>query len=236
MLPQLSHWCAFSPVVATGDLGIDGHPGKGMFLPDLGLERRMWASGKLEFLKPLHVEEKLNRHLVIEKVDVKEGSSGSMAFVTVVHQVSGEDGLAIRESQSIVYLSMPKTFEPPIKRLMPKNPLFEHRFKMPSTQLFRFSAITFNAHRIHFDLPYAMEVEKYPGLVVHGPMQAMLLAKAATEFAGKHLRQFQFRGVHPCFQFDDLAVCAEPQSEHGRLQMFAGVPGGNQTMQADAYW
>ena len=236
VLPQLSHWCAFSPVVATKDLGVDGHPDKGMFLPDLGLERRMWASGKLEFFKPLHVEEKLNRHIVIEKVDIKEGSSGRMAFVTVSHEVSGEGGLAIRESQSIVYLSMPKSFEPPVKRPMPRNLAFEHLFAMPSTRLFRFSAITFNAHRIHFDLPYAMDVEKYPGLVVHGPMQAMLLAKAATEHAKMPLSRFQFRGVHPCFQFDDLAICAETQSEDGRLNMFAGVPRGHQTMQAHASW
>ena len=236
VLPQLSHWCAFSPVVDTSDLGIDGHPGKGMFLPDLGLERRMWASGKLEFLKPLHVQEKLNRHVVIKNIDVKEGSSGRMAFVTVAHEVAGEDGLAIRETQSIVYLSMPKSFEPPMKRSMPTLLAFEHCFKMPTTRLFRFSAITFNAHRIHFDLPYAVDVEKYPGLVVHGPMQAMLLAKAASEYAKTPLRKFQFRGVHPCFHFDDLAVCAEPPSQYGLLHMFAGVPGGHQTMQADAHW
>ncbi|MFZ9073912.1 MAG: FAS1-like dehydratase domain-containing protein [Paracoccaceae bacterium] len=236
VLPQLCHWCAFSPVVSTDELGEDGHPGKGAFLPDLGLERRMWASGRLEFLQDLHVGEVLTRSATIEKVDIKEGTSGKMAFVTVAHEVSGQNGLAIRESQSIVYLAMPKSFEPPAKRPMPQDKVFEHRYAMPTTRLFRFSAITFNAHRIHFDLPYAQEVEKYPGLVVHGPMQAMLLAKASTDHAQKALTQFSFRGVHPCFHFDDLALCAEATADGDGLNLFAGVPGGHQTMQAKANW
>ena len=234
VLPQLCHWCAFSPVVPTDDLGTDGHPGKGTFLPDLGLERRMWASGKLEFLHELHVGEALTRSATIEKVDIKDGSSGKMAFVIVNHEVSGESGVAIRESQSIVYLEMPETFEPPAKRPMPESDTFERRYAMPTTRLFRFSAITFNAHRIHFDLPYAKEVEKYPGLVVHGPMQAMILAKSAAEHARKSLSKFSFRGVHPCFHSDDLSVCAEANGDG--MNLFAGVPGGHQTMQAQANW
>ena len=234
ILPELCHWCAFSPVVPTDNLGADGHPGKGTFLPDIGLERRMWASGKLEFLQSLHVGETLMRSATIEKVDVKDGSSGKMAFVTVAHEVSGERGLAIRESQSIVYLAMPTTFEPPSKRPMPENNIFERRYAMPTTRLFRFSAITFNAHRIHFDLPYAKEIEKYPGLVVHGPMQAMILAKSAADHTQKSLSKFSFRGVHPCFHYDDLSVCAEAEGDC--LNLFAGVPGGHQTMQAQAKW
>ena len=234
VLPQLSHWCGFSPVVSTDNLGKDGHPGKGTFLPDLGLERRMWASGKLEFLQDLHVGESLTRSATIEKVDIKDGSSGKMAFVTVAHEVCGENGLAIREYQSIVYLAMPETFEPPAKRHMPESYIFERRYAMPTTRLFRFSAITFNAHRIHFDLPYAKKVEKYPGLVVHGPMQAMLLAKSAVEHARKSLAKFAFRGVHPCFHFDDLSVCAVANGDD--VNLFAGVLGGHQTMQAQANW
>ena len=236
LLPQLCHWCAFSPIVATDELGEDGHPDKGSFLPDLGLKRRMWASGKLKFIKSLHVDEELTRIAVIEKVELKEGSSGRMAFVTVSSKVSGENGLAISESQNIVYLDMPKTFEPPAKQAMPELCIFKQRFFMPSTRLFRFSAITFNAHRIHFDLPYAQDVEKYPGLVVHGPMQAMILAKAASEYSRKPLRSFQFRGVHPCFHFDDFVICAEPPNEVGSLSMFAGVCNGHQTMKAKATW
>ena len=234
ILPQLCHWCAFSPVVPTDDLGKDGHPDKGTFLPDLGLERRMWASGKLHFLRDLHVGESLTRTATIEKIDIKDGSSGKLAFVTVAHEVSGECGLAIRESQSIVYLAMPKFFEPPVKRPMPKSNVFERRYAMPTTRLFRFSAITFNAHRIHFDLPYAKEVEKYPGLVVHGPMQAMILAKSAAEHARKSMSKFSFRGVHPCFHFDDLLVCGVEDEDS--LNLFAGVPRGHQTMQAQANW
>ena len=234
ILPQLCHWCAFSPVVPTDNLGADGHPGKGTFLPDIGLERRMWASGKLEFLQNLHVGENLTRSATIEKVDIKDGSSGKMAFVTVEHEISGEKGLAIREYQSIVYLAMPKIFEPPAKRPMPENNIFERRYAMPTTRLFRFSAITFNAHRIHFDLPYTKEIEKYPGLVVHGPMQAMILAKSAADHRQKSLSKFSFRGVHPCFHFDDLSVCAEGEGDY--LNLFAGVPGAHQTMQAQAKW
>ncbi len=232
-LAQLSHWCAFSPMVPTEDLGTDGHPHKGGFLPDLGLERRMWASGSLEFLQPLHVNEILTRSATIEKIDEK---GGRMAFVTVSHEIHGENGLAIRESQNIVYLAMPKKFDPPVKRPMPEKWVFQNRLAMPSTRLFRFSSITFNAHRIHYDLPYAKDIEKYPGLVVHGPLQAMFLAKAAGEYAKAELRSFQFRGIHPAFHFDDLVVCAEEQTFNNTLSLYAGVPGGHQTMQAKATW
>ena len=232
-LVQLSHWCAFSPVVPTDELGIDGHPHKGRFLPDLGLERRMWASGSLEFLKPLHVNETLTRSATIEKIDEK---GGRMAFVTVSHEIHGENGVAIRESQNIVYLAMPEKFDPPAKRPIPEKLVFENRLEMPSTRLFRFSAITFNAHRIHYDLSYAQDVERYPGLVVHGPLQAMFLAKAASEYAKTELRSFQFRGIHPSFHFDDLAICAEQQTTENALSLYAGVPDGHQTMQAQATW
>ena len=232
-LAQLSHWCAFSPVVPTDDLGADGHPHKGGFLPDLGLERRMWASGSLEFLQSLHVNETLTRSATIEKIDEKVGR---MAFVTVSHEIHGENGLAIRESQNIVYLAMPEKFDPPAKRPMPEKFVFQNRLSMPSTRLFRFSSITFNAHRIHYDLPYAQDVEKYPGLVVHGPLQAMFLAKAASEYAKTELRSFEFRGIHPALHFDDLAVCAEEQTADNVLSLYVGVPNGHQTMQAQATW
>lgn len=232
-LAQLSHWCAFSPIVPTDELGTDGHPHKGGFLPDLGLERRMWASGSLEFLQPLHVNETLTRSATIEKIDEK---GSRMAFVTVSHEIHGENGLAIRESQNIVYLEMPEKFDPPTKLPMPEKLVFQNRLAMPSTRLFRFSAITFNAHRIHYDLPYAQDVEKYPGLVVHGPLQAMSLAKAASEYAKTELTSFQFRGIHPSFHFDDLAVCAEAQTADNALSLYTGVPDGHQTMQAKATW
>ena len=236
VLPQLAHWCAFSPVVATEKLGSDGHPAKGAFLPDLGLERRMWASGSLQFLKALHVGERLERRMTIEKVDIKEGSTGTMAFVTVDHDVLGEDGLAIKETQNIVYLAMPKSFNPPPKKPMLETFVFEKTHPMPSTRLFRFSAITFNAHRIHFDLPYAQDVEQYPGLVVHGPMQAMIIARETSLHAKKPLTHFDFRGVHPCFHFDDFTVRAEQGDETNQLSIAGGVLGGHRTMQAKARW
>jgi 3-methylfumaryl-CoA hydratase len=179
------------------------------------------------------VNEALTRCATIEKIDEK---GGRMAFVTVSHEVHGENGLAIRESQNIVYLAMPEKFDPPAKRAMPEKLVFENHLAMPSTLLFRFSAITFNAHRIHYDLPYAQDIEKYPGLVVHGPLQAMFLAKAASDQAKTELRSFQFRGIHPAFHFDDLAVCAEQPTSDNSLSLYAGVPAGHQTMQAQATW
>ena len=234
-LPALWHWMGWTPETPMAELGPDGHPAKGGFLPPVPLERRMWAGGRLEFLAPLRIGETLHRRSEILNVAEKTGSTGRMVFVTVRHEVTGQDGLAIREEQDIVYIAMPDRFTPPPP--VPAAPAaWRQDVAMDSVRLFRFSALTFNAHRIHFDLPYATAVEKYPGLVVHGPMQAMLLMQAARDRSGGNVpRGYRFRGVRPLFHFDALSLQGEGVAEGA--EALATVNGeGLVCMRADIAW
>lgn len=234
-LPALWHWMGWTPETPMAELGPDGHPAKGGFLPPVPLERRMWAGGRLEFLAPLRIGETLHRRSEILNVAEKTGSTGRMVFVTVRHEVTGQEGLAIREEQDIVYIAMPDRFTlpPPV----PAPPAaWRQDVAMDTVRLFRFSALTFNAHRIHFDLPYATAVEKYPGLVVHGPMQAMLLMQAARGRSGGNVpRGYRFRGVRPLFHFDALSLQGEGVAEGA--EALATVNGeGLVCMRADIAW
>ncbi len=205
-LPPLWHWMGWTPEAAMAELGPDGHPARGGFLPPVPLERRMWAGGRLRFLAPLRIGEPLYRRSEILKVSEKTGTTGRMVFVTVRHDVHGAAGLAVEEEQDIVFIAMPERFTPPPPVSAPASEWSEP-VVMDEVRLFRYSALTFNAHRIHFDLPYATGVEKYPGLVVHGPMQAMLLMEAARARRGGAVPAgYRFRGVRPLFHFDALTL------------------------------
>ncbi|MFD1344315.1 FAS1-like dehydratase domain-containing protein [Litorisediminicola beolgyonensis] len=234
-LPALWHWIAFLPTVPMRELSEDGHPRLGGFLPPVPLPRRMWAAGALEFLKPLSVGERLTRHSRIENVAMKEGSTGNMCFVTVAHEIAGEAGLAIRETQDIVYLKMLDRFRAPKPVAPPEAPLVERRVPVSEALLFRFSACTFNAHRIHIDLAYARDVEKYPNLIVHGPLQAMMLAQIGTEHMGRAPDRFRFRGVHPMFHDRDMRLLAE-EAGPGQLRLCTARGTENQGLQATAEW
>lgn len=235
-MPPLWHWYAFPPAVGTEDLGPDGHPKLGGFLPPVPFERRMWASGRLEFLDDLRIGEEIEKTSTITAVDEKSGSTGGMVFVEVAHELRGDTGLAIRETQSIVYLPIAPTFTPPPKKPGPTEDLVIDREHAVSTALlFRYSAITFNAHRIHFDLPYAQEVEHYPGLVVHGPLQANLLMAEATAWKGHRPDRFSFRGVHPMFHNDGMHLRATAGADGG-LDMCTVAAAGHKCMQVKAEW
>ncbi|WP_299591957.1 MaoC family dehydratase N-terminal domain-containing protein [uncultured Tateyamaria sp.] len=231
LLPALWHWSAFVPVAHTDHLGADGHPAPGALLPPLGLPRRMWAGGALSFHAPIRVGDILHRHTAVSSVDTKTTASGPMAFVTLDHRIVGPQGLAIEERQDIVYLPMPERFTPPKKRPMPAETT--ERADMSATLLFRYSAVTFNAHRIHYDLDYARSVEKYPGLVIHGPLQAALLMRHAIETRQRPPSYFDFRAVHPLFVGTSLDICTT--EEDGVLSLFTGQR-GHQGMQATAMW
>lgn len=234
----LWHWCAFNPTVPLNELARDGHPALGDFLPPVRLERRMWASGRLTFGAPLRVGERLSRRSFIRSVAEKEGKTGPMVLVSVDHRIYGERGLAIEERQDIVYLDIPDRFRPPAERPLPRDPVLHTRQPISEALLFRYSALTFNAHRIHYDLPYAQEVEHYPGLVVHGPMQATWLIQAACRYKGRRPRHFDFRAVHPVFltpgDSRELDIMAS-EDETGALLLCTGQ-GGHQGMQATAMW
>lgn len=234
VLPPLWHWAGFPPLAPMPSLGSDGHPEKGGFLPPVDLPRRMWAGGELRFLKPLHVGERLTRHSVIQDVHEKRGGAGHMVFVTVLHEIAGEDGIALRERQDIVYLPMPERFVAPKPRPVPDTPCHDETVAMSEALLFRYSACTFNAHRIHYDLAYAREVEKYPGLVVHGPLQATLLAALATRWTGRAPDRFAFRGVHPMFHDAPLRLMAV--EAEGGLDLCTARGDAHQGMTATATW
>jgi 3-methylfumaryl-CoA hydratase len=216
-LPALWHWIAFLPDAPMSGLDTDGHPRRGGFLPPIPLERRMWAGGRLTFHGEMRIGETLHRRSEILKVSEKSGSTGRMVFVTVGHRLSTPRGLAVEEEQDIVYVAMPERFVPPPPVAAPDAFAWAEPVAIDTVRLFRFSAVTFNAHRIHFDLPYATEVEKYPGLVVHGPLQAILLMEAARRHRGGALPAgYRFRGVRPLFHFDALRLVGGALAEGGQ--------------------
>ncbi len=235
VLPPLWHWMGWQPETAMAGLGPDGHPARGGFLPPVPLERRMWAGGRLSFHAPLTVGAPMRRRSEILKVTEKTGTTGRMVFVTVGHRVEGPQGVAVTEEQDIVYVAMPERFVPPPPQMAPDGAAWAEPVAMDSVRLFRFSALTFNAHRIHFDLPYAQQVEKYPGLVVHGPMQAMLLMAAAIRHRGALPASFRFRGVRPLFHTDTLALTGWPEAD-GKQALAVVTGDGVMTMQADIGW
>jgi 3-methylfumaryl-CoA hydratase len=197
-LPPLAHWIGWQYETPMSGLGPDGHTAKGGFLPPVPLDRRMWAGGRLQFSGHLAPDEPLSRYSEIIKVTEKTGTTGQMVFVTVAHTITGAQG-RIDEEQDIVYVALPSSFTPPPPQPAPPNPDWTETLQADAPCLFRFSALTFNAHRIHYDLPYAQNVEHYPGLVTHGPLQALALLTAAIHRNGQMPRAYKYRGVRPAF-------------------------------------
>ena len=236
-LPPLWHWMAFAPIAPMHGLGPDGHPARGGFLPPVPLERRMWAGGRVSFHDDTpRLGEPLHRRSEIVKVSEKTGAAGRMVFVTVAHAVSSPRGLAISEEQDIVFIAMPERFTPPPPVPAPEAPAWAEEVGIDTVRLFRFSALTFNGHRIHYDLDYAMQVERYPALVVHGPLQAMLSMEAARRRRGRgRPAAFRHRGVRPLFVTDRMRILSEPE-EAGVQKLCTATAEGHQCMQTQVTW
>ena len=236
VLPPLWHWAAFPQDTPMEGIGSDGHPALGAFLPDLGLGRRMWAGGKLRFLRPLHVGERLTRRSEITGVDWKK--AGAMAIVSLVHRIEGESGPAIEEDQQIVYLPIPDAYRPPARQPAPQEAAFDETVEAGPVRLFRYSAATFNGHRIHYDRAYATEVEHYPGLIVHGPLQAtLLIERAVAHRGGAHPVSLSHRGVHPMFAHQPLRLIgADEGAAMALCTATRAEDGGHQGMQVRAEW
>ena len=192
--PPTIHWCLARPSVTGDQIGEDGHPIRGLFLPPIPLKRRMWAGSTLEFVRPLRIGDQVQCVSRLTDIQFKTGDSGRLAFVTFTHEVLDGEGVALTETQDIVHLDPPVVPKEAQPRPASSYPSFTRskRQKSDTVMLFRYSAITFNGHRIHYDLPYAERVEGYPGLVVHGPMQAALLLDFARE-NGRPVQRFSFR-------------------------------------------
>jgi 3-methylfumaryl-CoA hydratase len=217
-LPPLWQWMYFLPQARTCDIGPDGHPERGGFLPPVALPRRMWAGSRCRFPGTLRIGEEVTRTSRILKVTGKSGRAGAMVFVTVLHAWSVAGAVRGEEEQDIVYLPIPEVFSPPEAVAVPDG-TWRERVMIDAVLLFRFSALTFNAHRIHYDRAYATQTEKYPGLVIHGPLQAILLMEAARRWSpGLQVAAFEFRGLRPLFDFDEVSVCGR-RLEDGRIEL-----------------
>jgi 3-methylfumaryl-CoA hydratase len=234
-LPSLWHWVAFPEFVPMNELGEDGHPALGGFLPPLPFRRRMWAGGDVRFGGVFHVGEPLTKVSTIRAVTQKDGKTGPMAFVTVDHVTTGAEGGVVEEEQNIVYLDIPPEFRPPRRVPVMDNLAHDERVAMNEVRLFRYSAATYNAHRIHYDLPYAREVEKYPALVVHGPMQATMALEAAERNTGRRPARFRYRVVHPMFHDSDLRLVGAADPEGG-MQIGTATDQDYLGLQAKVEW
>jgi 3-methylfumaryl-CoA hydratase len=230
-LPPLWHWLYFTPVARHDQLGLDGHPIRGGFLPPVNLPRRMWAGGNVEFHRPLRVGDEVTRVSRITDISVKEGHSGPLVFLTITHELKTTRGLAIKEVQNIVYCSA----SPPSRST---NAPFSYTFSREITPdpvlLFRYSALTFNAHRIHYDRAYAINAEGYPGLVVHGPLIAQLLVDLLHRYkANAILRRCVFKAVRPLFDTHQFLLCGATEGDHA-FTLWARDHEGSLAMQAGA--
>ncbi len=234
-VPPLWHWCYFLPVARQSELGPDGHPKRGGFLPPVELPRRMWAGGRLAFARPLMVGERVTRTSRIASVEAKGGRTGPLVFVTVHHDYASEQGHAIHEEHDIVYREMPAASAvPAVPPLAPGNEGYAREIVPDPVLLFRYSALTFNGHRIHYDRDYVTQVEGYPGLVVHGPLIAtLLLDLLRRQQPGARVAAFEFRAVSPLFDIDAFRVCGRDEGG-GRHALWAANHKGELAMQATA--
>lgn len=237
MAPQGLHWCLCTPDAATAALGPDGHPHKGGFLPPVPLPRRMWASSKLVFHAPIRAGATVVRTSRIADIARKQGGSGALVFVTVAHETKADTVLAVSEAQSIVYREPAAAPIPAPAEGAPVPDLSDwhwHRSLVPNPALlFRYSALTFNSHRIHYDRPYAEAEEGYPGLVVHGPLNAsLLLDLAARELGHNRLTRFAFRGQAPAFAGEALHYVGKREGD--AITMAVTGSDGRVVMSAEA--
>lgn len=219
-LPPLWSWLYFLETVSQAQLGEDGHPRKGGFLPPVDLPRRMWAGSALEFVRPLTVGEPYVRTSTVAEIVDKSGRSGALCFVTVNHEIAGAGGIAVRERQTIVYREpADPAARPPSSDAPPQSATWRRSCVADPRLLFRYSALTFNAHRIHYDAAYASGEEGYPGLVVHGPLQATLMVELVRANTDRGLAAFEFQGRQPLFAGEPFEVCADLAGDEVALRV-----------------
>jgi 3-methylfumaryl-CoA hydratase len=235
-VPPLGHWLLFLPQARQSEIGEDGHPRRGGFLPPVELPRRMWAGGRLEWHLPIRVGDPVTRTSRIVSVDAKAGRSGTLVFVTVRHEVATPDGVALTEEHDIVYRDAPAPGAPaPAPQEAPADVAFAREIVPDPVLLFRYSALTFNGHRIHYDRDYCKDVEGYPGLIVHGPLIATLLVDLLRrERPDARLTRFSFTAVRPTFDIHPFRVCGHP-GEDGGVALWAQDHEGWLTMRAEAH-
>ena len=237
-LPALWHWLYFLPLHRQSEIGPDGHARRGGFLPPVPLPRRMWAGSQFAFHAPLRIGDKLTRTSTIHDVTEKSGRTGPLVFVKVRHEIRrGDDpSIALTEFHDIVYreAARPDDVVPPPKAA-PTDETWCKRWTADDVLLFRYSALTFNGHRIHYDRRYVTSVEGYPGLIVHGPLIATLLLDLLRhQRPDAVVRKYEFRAVRPTFDIHSFEVCGAPQADGKSVRLWARDHEGWLTMDAVA--
>jgi 3-methylfumaryl-CoA hydratase len=235
--PFTAHWCLAQPVFPMSQLGPDGHPTRGGFLPPVPLPRRMWAGGELEFVEPLRVGDEMTRSSKISDVAMKSGSTGVLCFVSVDHTISSPRGIAVRERQDIVYRDNPAAQAPAAAKPAPSPPSAQvsERHMADPVLLFRYSALTFNGHRIHYDRDYVTKVEGYPGLIFHGPLQAAFIVELAARLhGGTAPKKLGYRGLQPLFEGSEFTVNATDTG--AGMELWTANSAGQPTMKGTATW
>jgi 3-methylfumaryl-CoA hydratase len=235
-LPPGWHWLFFNGAARQSEIGPDGHPRRGGFLPPVPLPRRMWAGGRITVSGSLPVGAPARRESRILSVEAKRGRSGDLVFVTVRHAIQGGQGHALEEEHDIVYRDAPAPGTPaPKPEPAPGGATWRREIRPDPVLLFRYSALTFNGHRIHYDHPYVTQVEGYPGLIVHGPLIAtLLLDLLARKAPGARLRSFAFRAKSPLFDTAAFHVNGTPTAGGDEVRLWAEGPGGALAMDATA--
>jgi 3-methylfumaryl-CoA hydratase len=230
-VPPLAHWLYFLPAAAQSAIGEDGHPRRGGLLPPVALPRRMWAGGEIEFLAPIVLGARLTRRSTVQNIAPKTGKSGAMVFVTLVHEIFADGAPALIERQDIVYREAARAGTPAPAGEAAAESAAARIVQPDPVLLFRFSALTFNAHRIHYDRDYARDIESYAGLVVHGPLIATLLMDFFLRaHPGQAISRFSFRAQSPLLDTAPFALNQAPEA--GGAALWAAHPGGPVAMTA----
>lgn len=239
-VPALWHWLYFLPHARQSEIGPDGHPRRGGFLPPVPLPRRMWAGGRLrwEADNPLRLGQQVQRISTIRSVQHKTGRSGELLFVLVEHRFLNHDGLALVEEHDIVYRAAARPGDPvppPQQPPLAGQAAWSRSIVPDDILLFRYSALTFNGHRIHYDRQYVTQVEGYPGLIVHGPLIAtLLLDLLRRQLPGARVVAFDFKALRPTFDLHPFSVHGKPREDGRTIDLWAQDHEGLLTMQATA--
>jgi 3-methylfumaryl-CoA hydratase len=235
-VPPLWHWLYFLPIYRQSEIGPDGHARLGGFLPPVPLPRRMYAGGRLQFLRPLRVGESISRTSRIVDVSLKEGRTGELVFVVVRHEIGDLYGLVITEEHDIVYRNVPGPSDPtPKSQAAPSDADWAVEIRPDAVLLFRYSALTFNGFRIHYDYKYATEFEKYPGLLVHAPLVATLLVDLLRRNSPDAIiTNFSFRATKPLFAGEPFWICGKAEKGAKTVKLWAKDASGALAMDATA--
>jgi len=226
-VPPGWHWLYFLEATRAGELGHDGHPRRGGFLPPVALPRRMWAGGRIEFRQPLRIGDRVRRDSTILNVERKAGRSGELVFVTVRHEVSVDGSVAVSEEHDIVYREAAQPGDQPVAgKPAPARAAWQRALTADPVLLFRYSALIFNGHRIHYDLDYARQEEHYPGLIVHGPLQTTLLLDLCRHHASRPVRRLEYRALYPLFHTERFTVNGNPAADGSSAELWTANAAG----------